>query len=61
MPSPSSSLALTCVLIDFSLTSQGDPHQKIDDYAEVADLMDEAGILRSLIRKWFGPREEWDP
>ncbi|KAJ8593597.1 hypothetical protein M405DRAFT_879263 [Rhizopogon salebrosus TDB-379] len=63
-PSPTASdLTLTCVLIDFSLTAQGDCHKdgrKEDDYGGLADRLHEAGIPTDLIRKWFGPREEWD-
>jgi hypothetical protein len=55
--------ALTCVLIDFSLTSQSNQYNdgyKEDDYGEVADMMCESGIPPDLIKKWFGSREEWD-
>jgi len=54
---------LTCVLIDFSLTAQGDRYKdgyKIDDYGYMADELQEAGIPVELMRKWFSPREEWD-
>jgi hypothetical protein len=54
---------LNCVLIDFSLTSQGDCYNdgyKKDDYGEVADMMWESGIPPNLIKKWYSPREEWD-
>jgi hypothetical protein len=42
---------------------QGDQYKdgyKEDDYGGVADMLNEAGIPADLIRKWFGPREEWD-
>ncbi|OAX36559.1 hypothetical protein K503DRAFT_290660 [Rhizopogon vinicolor AM-OR11-026] len=65
-PSPchtTSNSTLTCVLIDFALTAQGDRYKdgyKEDDYGGMADMLDEARIPADLIRKWFGPREEWD-
>ncbi|OJA11475.1 hypothetical protein AZE42_09962 [Rhizopogon vesiculosus] len=62
MPSASSNM-LICVLIDFSLSGQGDCHKdgrKEDDYGCMADTLYDAGIPADVIKKWSGPREVWN-
>jgi hypothetical protein len=53
-PSPytASDPVLACVLIDFTLTAQGDLYKdghKVDDYGDVADIMCEIGIPPDLV------------
>ncbi|OAX43420.1 hypothetical protein K503DRAFT_155134 [Rhizopogon vinicolor AM-OR11-026] len=58
-----SHFTLNCVLIEFSLSVQGDCHKdgrKEDDYGSMADTLCDAGIPTDVIGKWFGPREVWD-